>query len=95
MGLPYCLLLFTKKIILKEQLVARCLFRCSPETENCWATLAWIIDGLSAIRRVIAICSHQARVVGKYCLTIAAALMKNLSDLFRFFFRQKESRFPS
>jgi hypothetical protein len=28
--LPYCLLMFEKEIILKEQLAARCLFQCSP-----------------------------------------------------------------
>jgi hypothetical protein len=27
--LPYCLLMFEKEIILKEQLAARCLFQCS------------------------------------------------------------------
>src|SRR5260370_33326488 len=28
--LPYCLLMFEKEIILKEQLAAPCLFQCSP-----------------------------------------------------------------
>jgi hypothetical protein len=27
--LPYCLLMFEKEIILKEQLATRCLFQCS------------------------------------------------------------------
>jgi hypothetical protein len=37
--LPYCLLMFEKEIILKEQLAARCLFQFSPARKlpaNSW-----------------------------------------------------------